>query len=215
MNAVFFRRFLAAHPLAAIVIGAAVGCLLGSLVSAVAPKAARVSLAFTVAEQARQETPDYSYDGYYSIRAAELVADSLMSWLSTPSVIKDIYVSAGIPIDDTQAFAKAGRAFRAKKLSSQNVVVTFNAPDRSSAAKLARQMSRTLSSRAAQLVLTSKNQPLFLVSASSPVIADASLPPAGTAAAGLCLGAFLGFAAAYHARRKPSTAPDELKSPQP
>ncbi len=188
--------------LLALLLCAAVGGLGGLALSKMLPPSARVSLAFTIAEQARQETADYSYDGYYSLRASELVADTLISWLSTPSVIKDIYAGAGVAIGDDQAFAQAGRAFRAKKLSSQNVVVSFSAPDAATAAKLAAQTSKILSERAARLALTPKDQPLFLVTASEPVIAEASLPGAASAAAGAFIGAFLGFAASYYLRGK-------------
>lgn len=200
-------RIVLANPLLSVLLLAAAGGLAGFALSAVAPKSARVSLAFTIAEQSRQETADYSYDGYYSLRASELVADTMISWLSTPAVIKDIYAGAGIAISDDRAFTEAGRAFRAKKLSSQNVVVTFSTQDAGTAAKLAERTSQILSDRAARLVLSPKDQSLFLVTASEPVIADASLPRPAATAAGILVGAFLGFAVSYYARGR--------KSPQP
>lgn len=206
MNSLAARSILA-KPFLSIMLFAALGGLAGRALAEMAPNSARVSLAFTIAEQSRQETADYSYDGYYSVRAAELVSDTMISWLSTPSVIKDIYAAAGIPIGDDRAFAEAGRTFRAKKLSSQNVVVSFAAPDRQAAALLAEQTSKTLSERAAQLVLSPKEKSLFLVTASDPVIADASLPPEATSAAGVLVGAFAGFAVTYYVRAK--------KDPQP
>lgn len=203
----FSYHSIVAKPLQAVLLFAACGALCGALLSAAAPKSARVSLAFTIAEQSRQETSDYSYDGYYSLRASELVADTMISWLSTPSVIKDIYAGAGIAIGDERAFAEAGRTFRAKKLSSQNVVVSFNASSVETAAKLASQSAKILSERAARLAMSPKNQSLFRVTASEPVIAKSSLSPAASAAAGLLIGAFFGFAASYYARAK--------KDPQP
>jgi hypothetical protein len=201
-----FRSILA-KPFAAIMLFAAIGGLAGFALAALMPPSSRVSLAFTIAEQSRQETADYSYDGYYSLRASELVADTMISWLSTPSVIKDIYAGAGISIGDDHAFAEAGRAFRAKKLSSQNVLVSFSASNAGTAAKLAQQTAKILSERAARLALSPKDQSLFLVTASEPVIAETSLPQPAAAAAGLLIGAFLGFAASYYARGR--------KSPQP
>lgn len=200
-------RSMLAKPLASVLVCAVVGGLAGFALSRLMPPSARVSLAFTIAEQSRQETADYSYDGYYSLQASALVADTMISWLSTPSVIKDIYAGAGIAIGDDRAFAEAGRAFRAKKLSSQNVVVSFSAPDAATAAKLAAQTAKILSERAARLALSPKDQSLFLVTPSEPVIADASLPPAASAAAGILIGAFLGFAASYYARGRKSPRP--------
>lgn len=195
-------RHMLSRPLAAMMLFAALGGFFGLALAELVPPSAHVSLAFTIAEQARQETSDYSYDGYYALRASELVADTMISWLSTPSVIKDIYAGAGIAIADEQAFAEAGRAFRAKKLSSQNVVVTFSAPDAATAASLAAQTAKILPERAARLALSPKDHSLFLVTPSEPVIADASLSPVAAAAAGVLIGAFLGFAVSYYLRAR-------------
>jgi hypothetical protein len=206
MNSPAFRSILA-KPLSAIMLFIAIGGLVGFALAKVAPKSARVSLAFTIAERSRQETTDYSYDGYYSLRASELVADTMISWLSTPSVIKDIYAASGLVIGDERAFAEAGRAFRAKKLSGQNVVVSFSAADVETAGKLASKTAKILSERAARLALSPKDQPLFLVTPSDPVIARSSVPPSAATIAGILIGAFIGFAASYYSRAR--------KDPQP
>lgn len=189
--------FARSRPLATALVSAIIVALLGALVASALPKRVKVSMSFTIAQQARQETADYSYDGYYAQRASELVADTMISWLSTPSVIKDIYADAGLDAADVRAFTDAGRAFRAKKFSSQNVVVTFTADDSTAAQKLADASARILSGRAAELVLSSKRDSLFHVTASAPVIAPAGIPPKTAALAGIFIGAFLGFLAAY------------------
>lgn len=176
--------------------------LLFSAVAMILPPHVSVSMSFTVAQRARPVTTEYSYDGYYVIRASELISDTLISWLSTPSVIKEIYDAAQVPLTDTQAYAAAGRAFRAKKFSSQNVVVTFSAPDASTASKLAEATSKTLSSRANGLVASSANDSLFAVTSAKPVIADARTTAKRAAIAGAFLGAFLGLAFAYAAQKK-------------
>lgn len=205
MTNVSLLGFVQSRPFSTVLISAAIVALLGALVASALPKRVKVSMSFTIAQQARQETSDYSYDGYYAQRAAELVADTMISWLSTPSVIKDIYADAGIAAADSRAFDDASRAFRAKKFSSQNVVVTFTDADESTAEKLAAATSRILSGRAAELVLSSKQDSLFHVTASAPVIAPASVPPKTAALAGLFIGMFLGFSIAYiaGARKNP------------
>ncbi len=185
---------------------AAAGALLFAAVALLIPPRVNVSLAFTIAERARQQTQDYSYDGYYVIRASELIADTLISWFSTPSVIKQIYAEADVPFSDAQAFAAAGRAFRAKKFSSQNVVVTFSAPDQATAAKLADATAKTLSARADGLVASSSDNSLFAVTAAPPVIAPSEIPPARAGLAGLFVGAFLGLALAYAQKKNPQVA---------
>jgi len=207
MSSPSYVGFASAKPLQTIILAALAGVLLGAAFASVTPSRVKASVSFTVAQQARQETADYAYDGYYALRAAELISDTMISWLSTPSVVKEIHAAAGLDLSDEEAFAAAGRAFRAKKYSSQNVVVSFAAPDEDSARKLADAASDLLAERAAGLTLTAKGDSLFHVTASSPVVAPASTSPRAAAAAGAFLGAFLGFSLAYFARMK--------KDPQP
>ena len=207
MNSPSYAGFASAKPFQTVVIAAAVGALLGLGLASAAPPRVKASLSFTVSEQARQETADYAYDGYYALRAAELVSDTMISWLSTPSVLKEIYAEAGLGLTEEETLAAAGRAFRAKKFSSQNVVATFSASDEDAARKLAAAAASVLGARAEGLVLSSKGDSLFRVYASSPVVARAATPPRAAGAAGAFLGAFLGFAFAYAVRAK--------KDPQP
>jgi len=202
-----YVAFSAAKPFRTVLAAAFLGALLGAALSSAAPPRVKVSMSFTVSEQARQETADYAYDGYYALRAAELVSDTMISWLSTPSVIRDIHAAAGEGLSEEQALAAAGRAFRAKKYSSQNVVITFSARDEDAARRLADAAADLLAMRSAGLVLSAKGDSLFRATASSPVIARVSTPPRAAAAAGAFVGAFLGLALAYVARAK--------KDPQP
>ncbi|HJV32491.1 MAG TPA: hypothetical protein VJ694_00520 [Patescibacteria group bacterium] len=207
MNSPSYVGFASAKPLRTVIIAALAGTLVGAALASVAPSRVKASLSFTVAQQARQETADYAYDGYYALRAAELISDTMISWLSTPSVVKEIHAAAGLELSDAEAFAAAGRAFRAKKYSSQNVVVSFSAADEEAARKLAAAAADLLAARAAGLTLTAKGDSLFHVTASAPVVAPASTSPKAAAAAGASIGAFLGLTLAYLARTK--------KDPQP
>ncbi len=195
------------RPILAVAVCAVLGAVLGRAAAGVAPRGVRVSMAFTIAEQARQETADFSYDGYYSLQASNLVAETLISWLSTPAFIKDLYDRAGLAMTDTGAAAAAGRLFRARKFSSQNVVMTFNAPDRVTAERLSAQAAALLPAKVAGLVLSPKAQPLFVATPSAPVISDAVIPPAAASVAGALIGTFAGFAGAYYAhgrKRRPA-----------
>lgn len=176
--------------------------LLFAALAAALPSRAKVSLAFTIAERTRQDTTDYSYDGYYALRASELVADTLISWLSTPSIIKEIYAAAGVDATDAEVFSAAGRAFRAKKFSSQNVVVSFSAESEAVADRLAVATANTLSNKADALVVTSAQSPLFSVTASQPVIAFTGFSPFRAGLAGAFVGAFLGLMLLYVASER-------------
>lgn len=207
MNTPSYASFAAARPLRAVIAFAALGAAFGAAFAAVMPERSKVSQSFTVAQQSRQETADYAYDGYYALRAAELVSDTVISWFSTPSVIRDIHAEAGLELSDEEALAAAGRAFRARRYSGQNVVLTFTAADAGTARALAAAASKIASEKADGLARTSKGETLFHVSASAPVVASVSADPRAATAAGLSVGAFLGYALAYAARAR--------KDPQP
>jgi hypothetical protein len=207
MNLATYLAFVSKRPLRAVIAFAAVGAAFGAAFAAAVPARAKVSLSFTVAQQSRQETADYAYDGYYALRAAELVSDTVISWFSTPSVIRDIHAEAGLGLSDEEALAAAGRAFRARRYSGQNVVLTFSAADADEARALADAAAKIASAKADALALTSKGETLFRVSASAPVIAAVKADPRAATAAGLSVSAFLGYALAYVARGR--------KNPQP
>ncbi len=196
----FARLF--SKPMRTILVSAAAFALLFAAVAVILPSQVRVSMAFTIAQQARQETSDYSYDGYYALRASDLVADTMISWLSTPSIVKEIFAAAKIPMTDEEIAAISGRMFRGKKFSSQNVVVTYTARDRAAATELHRALALSLSNRARLLVLSPAQETLFIVSASEPVIAEGGLPPLRAALAGAFVGAFIGLSLAYASRHK-------------
>ncbi|GEM_PF-2465906 len=202
MNRFSFVFYAAAHPLRAVISAAVLGAMLGAAVASTVPPRAKVSLAITISQRSLQETTEYAYDGYYALRAAELVSDTMISWFSTPSVIRDIHAEAGLELSEAEALAAAGRAFRAKKYSSQSVVVAFSAPDAASARALSDAASRVVSDRAAALALSSGGESLFHATASEPVVAMVSPSPAVFGTAGAFLGAFLGFALAYAARAR-------------
>lgn len=204
MNTHLVRLF--SRPLQAILASSLAAALLFASVAAALPRRTSVSFAFTISQQARQATSDYSYDGYYALRASELVADTMISWLSTPSIVKEVYADAGIPMTDATINAIAGRTFRGKKFSSQNVVVSYSAADTEQAAKLYESLSILLSSRARSLVLSPEQETLFIVTASKPVIAEATIPPKRAALAGAFVGAFIGLACAYAAWRPKNPA---------
>ena len=195
------------NPLKTIILTAAAGAVLAAAVASYAPPVTKASVSLTVIPQMRQETADYAYDGYYAIRAAELVSDTLIGWIATPSAIKEILIAESGSFNEADAMTGAGRMFRARKLSPQNVVVTFSAMDESAAARRAEAVTQVLSTRASGLAVSAEGDPLFHVAAAAPVVAKVPRSLAAAAAAGLLIGAFLGFALAYLGRMK--------KNPQP
>lgn len=198
---VFFR----AKPFAAIVLSAIVFGLLGLGAPRILPAPHAVSLAITINQPPRAETAEYSYDGYYALRASELFADTLISWFGTPSFVADVYRAAELPVPER--LLQDTRRFRAKKYSSQSVVLSFSEPDRPAAERLANAFAAVASDRTAELNLDAEGRPLFTLRADPPSIGRGGLTPLRTAIVGALLGAAAGYALAFaSARKKPEAA---------
>ncbi len=134
MNALAWIR---SHPVRFVIAAALAGAVLGNLASRVFEDRFNrweVSLAFTINQRPRPETKDFSYDGYYALKASELFADTLISWFKTPAVIGDVY-------GGQERAVRAAAGFRAKKPSSQSAVILFREQDRSIAEDLAKRLS--------------------------------------------------------------------------
>src|SRR3972149_9344829 len=94
------------------------------------------SVALNVIRVNREETGDYQYDGFYAIQASNLFAETIVSWLETPAVGKEIYEPSGKK-DAVSGLSSLAGAFKTKKLSSQNITVEFSSKTEKEAAILA------------------------------------------------------------------------------
>jgi hypothetical protein len=197
--------FASAKPLHTVILGALVFAILGAALASAAPLRQEVAIDFIVDQRARQATTDYAYDGYYALRAAELFADTLISWFSTPSFVKAVHERANRPLDEFMPLPT--RMFRAKKYSGQNVVVRFIDPESSGDSGLAEAIIAEASARTASMNPDADGGPTFEVTAAEPVRSPANMPPLRGGLAGAFVGAFFGLALAYVARAK--------KDPQP
>ncbi len=179
----------------AIVLGTAVFvAAVAGLTAMTRPAGVEASIAFAVNRINRETTPDFQYDGYYALQASDLYAQTVVSWFSTPAVVRDIYAKANLPTDLGTLGAYAAK-FQTKKYSAQNIVVRFTEQDEPTAAKLAAAVIAALRDRTATLNETADRKSLFEIVASDPVIAPRR-PPVATVTvlgglAGVLLGLFL------------------------
>jgi hypothetical protein len=79
-----------------------------------------VSVSFAVNRINSQSTAEYQYDGYYALQAADLFAQTVVSWFSTPSVLREVYDQASMDPEITTVSSLANR-FKVKKYSAQNI----------------------------------------------------------------------------------------------
>lgn len=173
------------------------------VVVATRPIRSGVSTSFAVNRVNKETTPDYQYDGYYALQAADLFAQTVVSWFRTPAILQEMYARANLD-PAIQSIDGLPSRFRVKKYSAQNIVVRFSETTDVRAAQFADTMAQVMSERAEQLNQNADHKSLFAISATKPVIAPDRPNPWLYAGAALVLsvGLALGLAALRHYLRK-------------
>lgn len=197
-------NWIRSNPIRFVIAAAVAGAALAGLASRVFENRFNrweVSLAFTINQRPRPETKDFSYDGYYALKASELFADTLIAWFKTPAVIREVY-------DSQEKAVRAAAGFRAKKLSSQSVVMSFRESGIPVAEERAKRLSELMVKKTGELNQNAEGESLFVLIPAHPVIVDAWPSPARTGAVGFVLGGLLAGAILYLA-----TPPKNEKAP--
>jgi len=149
------------------------------------------SVSFSINRINKEQSAYYEYDGYYAIQAADLISQTVVSWFLTPSVLLEIYETAGVDpaIDSLNEFAAR---FKTRKHSSQNVVVTFTERDEANGEKLGAAVIEVVEEMGAGLNQSSDAQALYGVVGSTPVIVEDQADWPITVAVGVLAGLILG-----------------------
>ena len=130
------------------------------------------SVSFAVNRINREATTQYQYDGYYAIQASDLVSQTVVSWFSTPSVVKEIYAKAGIN-PTFNSLDKYATLFNTKKYSGQNIGVKFTEKEESAAEKVTQAAVDVISQKVLDLNKSSEAKALFEAVPSPAVIVAA------------------------------------------
>ncbi len=169
-------------------------------VAATRPERTAVSVSFAINRTNREETTQYQYDGYYALQAADLFAQTVVSWFSTPSVILDVYQQAHLD-PAIKSIQSLPSRFSVRKYSAQNIVVKFTESDKDRATTLASGLTTVMESKASKLNQTRDGKSFFEIVAGPPVIAPAqsNLPliASVTFILSLALGLFVAAARQY------------------
>lgn len=152
------------------------------LVAASRPVQSSVSTSFAVNRINREVTPDYQFDGYYALQAADLFAQTVVSWFSTPAILQEIYQQANLD-PEIQSVDSLPSRFHVKKYSAQNIVVRFNERTPARARQVAQAMSEVMARQTEQLNKTADNKSIFALVAAKPVVADTKPNPWALSAA--------------------------------
>ncbi|NTW75486.1 MAG: hypothetical protein HGB34_01145 [Candidatus Moranbacteria bacterium] len=177
---IFIRRWT-------LFIGVFVGCVATALlIFRFQPERFETSLTLNVTRTGMQETQDYTYDQFYRLQADERFADTVVRWLSAPSVRSDIRESSGVA-------ARISDTIDAKRLSSQMIDVTYESSTYGGFGTMAVAIPEALNREAEKLNTLSKDVDWFTVMADEPVVRDARLTLGFLLALGTAIGMFLGF----------------------
>lgn len=174
-----------------IIITAAVA-VLSALITRVLPEKFDSSVSLNILRVNREETPDYQYDGFYAIQASDLFAQTVISWLQTPSVVNEIYGQSGVDSKFTSLSSFSGR-FSAKKMSSQNIVIHFAAKSKEESDKLSSALISVVGQKAQDSLKTTKNIQVFDVKASNPITVKREYNIVVALIAGIASGLVLGI----------------------
>lgn len=132
------------------------------------PEKLETSVAIAIAREGKQETQDYKYDGFYSLQASELFADTVVSWFLSPEIVNSIYDGAGIDLGD-KTLRELSRVFDAEKMASQNVLIKFTASNSNEASQVVDSMKTILSERTQILNKANSEDAKFTVIIKDPI----------------------------------------------
>lgn len=132
-------------------------------------------VSFDIAFVNQSSTPDYQYAAYYEQRSAEIYAQTMMSWLRTPAVVKEIYDAAnvGYTIDSVARFTNR---FQAKQYGAQNVVVFFDDVNEENAEQLSVGLISVMEQRSEEIASVGESN-VFEVRGLEPVVVQKEVNP--------------------------------------
>lgn len=152
----------------------------------------KTSLTLNVTRNNIQPTSDYRYDDFYRLQADEKFADTIVRWLESPGVSADIYNDSGISTTGLTTW-QLERIFKAERLSSQVISVTYITSDAKTAQNLAKSIAKIVNRESDNLNKLQKEESWFTVVSNEPVIRDNRWPLPIVFSASLLLGIFFGI----------------------
>ncbi|MDD5627381.1 MAG: Wzz/FepE/Etk N-terminal domain-containing protein [Patescibacteria group bacterium] len=123
------------------------------------PPVYRTYLDVEVKRANRPPAQDYQYDEYYAIQAANLVTDTIQSWLRNKNFSRQVFIEAGFSEDQ---YGEWNNFIASRKLSSQNLELKITADNKKTALQLAKIIKTVIESRVARLNLDPEGQSAFI-----------------------------------------------------
>lgn len=158
------------------------------------------SLLLNISRTETQPTADYRYDQFYRLQADDKFAETVVEWLKAPGVAQDIFAKAGVN-SDQKTIRQLAKSFRAEKLSSGLIGVSFSTQTEDEAKKTAAAVSSVISEKTENLNKEARDPNWFKVNLSNPAILknmqDLRLNLGVATLAGIIIGSLLAFGKHY------------------
>lgn len=151
------------------------------------------NLTLNITRLGKDTTSDYQYHDFYRLQADERFADTVVRWLGSPRMIADIYEDVRLIASDDNNQSSLPHAFKAERLSSQMIQVTYSADNAMASQKIAQSLIFRVNARATALNKDQQETTWFVVVGGDPVVSDGRVGIALMLAIALALGIFLGF----------------------
>lgn len=173
--------------------GAIVGIFLlgGILFLLFQPQRHDVSLVLNVTRSGANVGSDYAYDDFYRLQADERFADTVVRWLSLPGIVNAIFEESSV--DASRAVRRPlGNVFKAQRLSSQVIHVTYVTRDEDAARKTASALTSVINRETEKLNAAQQEKGWFVILADAPVVSDGAHGAASVLSLLILLGIFFG-----------------------
>lgn len=152
-----------------LIAAAVVAAVITVLVTVRLPKQPEAVVLLEVYALNQEKTEDYAYDGYYALQAADLFSNTVMGWLTSPSVVEAIYEKADVSLP-TRSLRRLARIFSVKSRGAGIVEAQYRASTEDEAMRLATAMGLVLSQRAEQVGQEEEVRFVFHIVPSEPFI---------------------------------------------
>lgn len=123
------------------------------------PPVYRIYLDVEVKRVNQPPAQDYQYDEYYAIQAANLVTDTIQSWLRSKNFSRQAFLEAGFSEDQ---YGQWNNFLTSRKLSSQNLELKITTDNQKTTLQLAKIVKAAIGSRVARLNLNPEGQSTFM-----------------------------------------------------
>lgn len=156
------------------------------------PLSYKAVLNLNITRTGKQETSDYRYDNFYRLQADEKFADTVVRWLESPEITARVYNDSQI-ITAGLSHWKLSRTFKAQRLSSQAIKVSYSAKNADTAKNLAGSIIKIINSETEALNKMQNEETWFVVIGDNPIIRENKWPWSIVILFSALAGMFAGF----------------------